>query len=81
MTLTYFTARSILVPWAFEWERLKFFVFLLLSNPVLLGMEMKSSQSLMNARAQGHLVTWPRSFELKNFDKKFGDHFFKKQQG
>ena len=24
---------------------------------VLLGMEMKSSQSLMNARGQGHLVT------------------------
>ena len=55
MTLTYFTAKSILVPWTFKWERLKKFLFCVFI--VLLGMEMKSSQLLMNARGQGHLVT------------------------
>ena len=53
--MTYYTARSILVPWAFEREKLKFFIFLLLLYSK--SMEMKSSPSLMNARDQGHLVT------------------------
>ena len=46
---------SILVPWAFDWEKLKFFIFSVAI--LLLSMEIKLSQSLLNARGQGHLVT------------------------
>ena len=34
---------------------------------VLLGMEMKSSQSLMNARGQGHLVTLGKVIWVEKF--------------
>ena len=57
-------ARSILVPWAFEWENLKFFFFSVAI--VLLSMEMKSSPSLMRARGQGHLVTLAKVTLIEN---------------
>ena len=52
MTLTYFMPKSIFVQKAFEWEKLKIFIFLL--DLLLLSVEMKSSQSVLNARGQGY---------------------------
>ena len=55
----------------------EFFIFLLLFYS---KMEMKSIQSLLNARGQGHLVTLAKVTLIKNFGKSFGVRSLKKNK-
>ena len=56
LTLTYFSARSILIPLAFEWEKLKILIFMML----LYDMVRKWTSSHLNARGQDHLLTFAK---------------------